>query len=212
MPAWWRGGGVCANPELRARLEALGQDRQVAVRFPAPEFCTDNGAMIACAGYLRLAAGERAGMAFSVRPRWPLGCDRRMTGKAGSDVIFLRGLRVQAVIGVFSWERHIKQDVVIDLELYTDIGAAAQSDCLEQALDYKCIAKRVCAIAGSSRFRLVESLAEAIASGLLEEFPITRLKLRIDKHGAVRGARGVGVEIVPWRGLKYGFTWAWAAT
>lgn len=114
----------------------------------------------------------------------------------GKDVIFLHALHVEAVVGVFSWERHIKQGVVIDLDLYTDTRAAAQSDLLEDSLDYKSIAKRVRELAGSAHFRLVESLAEAIASSILKEFPVSRLRLRIDKRSAVRGARGVGVEIV----------------
>lgn len=116
--------------------------------------------------------------------------------KSSRDVIFLHALHVEAVVGVFSWERHIKQGMVIDLDLYTDTRAAARSDRLEDSLDYKCIAKRVRELAGSSHFRLVESLAESIASSLLKEFPVSCLRLRIDKRGAVRGARGVGVEIV----------------
>ena len=66
------GGGVCANPQLREQLLALGREQNMPVRFPSPEFCTDNGAMIACAGYLRLCAGERAGLDFHIKPGWPL--------------------------------------------------------------------------------------------------------------------------------------------
>ena len=114
---------------------------------------------------------------------------------ARGDVIFLHGLQVDALIGLFNWERQVRQTLLLDLELYTDTQPAADSDRVEDTLDYKRIARRVREIVDDSHYRLVESLAEEIARRLLTEFPVTRLRLRVNKRGAVRGVTDVGVEI-----------------
>ena len=111
------------------------------------------------------------------------------------DTIFINDLRVDAVIGVYDWERRIKQTLSIDLELATDIRAAAASDQLDHTLNYKAVAKRVSALAEESRFQLVETLAETIAQTLLKEFSVSWLRVRVNKPGAVRHARDVGVQI-----------------
>jgi dihydroneopterin aldolase len=111
------------------------------------------------------------------------------------DIVFLHGLKVETVIGAFDWERRIRQTVVLDLDMGFDIGGAAASDNLSDALNYKAVAKRLIAFVGESEFHLVETLAERAAELLLKEFPIVWLRLRLNKPGAVRGARDVGVVI-----------------
>ncbi len=111
------------------------------------------------------------------------------------DIIFLRDLRIETVIGIFDWERHIKQVVVLDLEMGADIRRAARSDSIEDTLDYKAVAKRLTAFVGDSRFQLVETLAERICELLLDEFHIPWVRLSVNKQGAVRGATDVGVVI-----------------
>lgn len=111
------------------------------------------------------------------------------------DIVYLHGLRVECTIGVWEWERRIRQPVVIDLDMGFDITAAAASDAVEDTLDYKGVAKRLIAFVGESSFSLVESLAEAIAGILRDEFGVSWCRVRVNKPGAVRGARDVGVVI-----------------
>lgn len=111
------------------------------------------------------------------------------------DIIFLKDLKAECVIGVWSWERRIRQRVSINLEMGTDIRRAAASDKLEDTLNYKAVAKRVVAFVEASEFQLIESLAEGIAGVLREEFDIPWCRVTLDKGGAVRGSRGVGVVI-----------------
>ena len=111
------------------------------------------------------------------------------------DVIFLRSLKIETVIGIFDWERSIKQSVILDLEMGTDIAAAAASDAIEDTLNYKAVAKRLIEFVGNSKFQLVETLAERAAQLVLEEFSVPWLKLTVSKPGAVRGSQAVGVII-----------------
>ena len=111
------------------------------------------------------------------------------------DIIYLHGLKVDCVIGIWEWERRIRQAITIDLDMGCDIAAAAKSDALEDALSYKDAAKRVEAFVRASEFALVETLAESIAGLLLEEFSLGWCRVRVNKFGAVRGAGDVGVVI-----------------
>ncbi len=111
------------------------------------------------------------------------------------DIIFLRDLRVETVIGIWEWERKIRQTVSIDLEMSTDIRKAAASDSVADTLDYKSVAKRIQAFVGDSSFQLVETLAEKIAAIVIDEFGVTWVRLRVNKPGAIRGAKDVGVLI-----------------
>jgi dihydroneopterin aldolase len=112
-----------------------------------------------------------------------------------TDTIFLRDLRVETVIGIWDWERSIRQIVSIDLELAADIRQAAATDNIDDALNYKAVAKRVQQFVGESSFQLVETLAEKIATLILDEFPVPSVQVRVNKPGAIRGARDVGVLI-----------------
>ncbi|MGD9597106.1 MAG: dihydroneopterin aldolase [Steroidobacteraceae bacterium] len=118
-----------------------------------------------------------------------------MTRTAAPDRIFLRGLAVDCVIGFIEWERRIKQTVVIDLELPVDCRAAAVRDRVEDTLDYKKVAKRVIAFVEASSFHLVETLAERIAQLILAEFALAWVRVSVNKPGAIRGSRDVGVTI-----------------
>lgn len=111
------------------------------------------------------------------------------------DTVFIRGLKVKATVGVFEWERQIRQHLVLDLDLRTDAARAAASDALEDSVDYKAISQRVAEFAEASEYRLVESLAEALANLIREEFGVGWLRLRVSKPYAVRIAREVGVVI-----------------
>ncbi len=112
------------------------------------------------------------------------------------DLVFINGLEVEAVIGVYDWEREIRQSLVIDLELGWDIRRAAAEDNLEATLDYAAISQRVLDWVGASQFLLVEALAEELAHLIQAEFAVPWLRVRVTKPGAVAAARGgVGVQI-----------------
>ena len=116
------------------------------------------------------------------------------------DIIYLHGLKVECVIGVWEWERRITQVLNIDIDMSSDIAAAATSDQLDDTLNYKAVAKRVVEFVGGSSFQLIETVAEKIAEMLLNEFKIKWCRVKVDKGGAVRGVRNVGVLIE--RGVK----------
>jgi dihydroneopterin aldolase len=111
------------------------------------------------------------------------------------DRVFIEDLKIQTVIGIFDWEREIKQTVSIDVEMAYDIRAAAASDSIEHALDYKAVSKRLIRFVEDSEFQLVEALAERCAHIILDEFPVCWLRMKLSKPGAVRGSSAVGVLI-----------------
>ncbi|NOZ53993.1 MAG: dihydroneopterin aldolase [Gammaproteobacteria bacterium] len=111
------------------------------------------------------------------------------------DIIYLNDLEIETIIGIFDWERRVKQKVRITLEMATDISKAAASDHIDDTLNYKLVAKRLIDFVGNSEFQLVETLAERIANIVLSEFDIPWVRLRINKPGAVRYAGDVGVII-----------------
>ncbi len=111
------------------------------------------------------------------------------------DIIFIRDLRIDTVIGIYDWERSIKQTLHLDLEMATDITRPAASDRIEDTLNYKTVAKRVIVFVEGSSFQLVETLAERIVELVREEFSVPWVRLSLNKVGAVRGAQGVGVII-----------------
>ena len=111
------------------------------------------------------------------------------------DIIFLSELRVETVIGIFDWERKIKQAVVFDIEMGADIKKAASSDHIDDTLNYKAVSKRVTEYVEASEFQLVETLAEKVAQLIIDEFNVPWLRLKLNKTGAIRGARGVGIII-----------------
>jgi dihydroneopterin aldolase len=112
-----------------------------------------------------------------------------------ADTIFLHDLRIKTIVGIWDWERRIRQTVSIDLEMGADIRKAASTDRIEDALDYKQIAKRVQQFVGDSSYQLVETLAENIAKVVLHEFDVPWIIVKVNKPGAIRGSRDVGVII-----------------
>lgn len=111
------------------------------------------------------------------------------------DIIFLNDLRIETIIGIFDWERRVKQTVSFDLEMAADIKKAASSDAIEDTLDYKAVAKRVIQFVEESEFQLVETLAERVAELIMNEFSVPWVRLKLNKTGAIRGARDVGILI-----------------
>jgi len=111
------------------------------------------------------------------------------------DKIFLHELKVETIIGIWEWERKIRQTVIIDLEMSADIAKAAATDDVADTLNYKSVAKRVQGFVAESSFQLVETLAEKIAGIIREEFDVAWVRVMVHKPGAIRGSRDVGIEI-----------------
>jgi 7,8-dihydroneopterin aldolase/epimerase/oxygenase len=111
------------------------------------------------------------------------------------NIVYVRALRAQAVIGVYEWERHIRQTLVLDLEMASDTARAAASDQIADALDYAAISSRVIALVEASEYQLLETLADAVARMITREFGVPWLRLRLSKPGAVAAADDVGVII-----------------
>jgi dihydroneopterin aldolase len=111
------------------------------------------------------------------------------------DIIFLGGLEIETVIGIYDWERTIKQKIYLDIEMAFDIKKAAATDDIAYTLDYKTVSDRIVQFVESSEFFLVETLIEKIADILLTEFSIPWVKIVLNKKGAVSRARDVGIII-----------------
>lgn len=111
------------------------------------------------------------------------------------DIIYVRDLRIETIIGIYEWERRAKQTVSLDLEMGTDIRKAATTDSIDDTINYKAVSKRLIDFVGDSSFFLVEALAERVAEIMLTEFRVPWLRLTVSKPGAIRGARDVGVII-----------------
>ncbi|HEV2212597.1 MAG TPA: dihydroneopterin aldolase [Gammaproteobacteria bacterium] len=111
------------------------------------------------------------------------------------DIVFIRELKVDTVVGIYDWERRIRQSVVLDIEMGSEIARAAKTDHIEDALDYKAVAKRVAGYVRESEFQLVETMAEKVAELVMQEFKVPWIKITLNKPGAVSGSRSVGVTI-----------------
>jgi dihydroneopterin aldolase len=118
-----------------------------------------------------------------------------MATESRTDTIFLQDLKVETIVGIWDWERKIRQTVSIDIEMAADVAKAAETDNIEGTLNYKAVAKRVQQFVGDSDYQLVETLAEKIAETILAEFDIAWVQLRVSKPGAIRNAKNVGVVI-----------------
>ena len=111
------------------------------------------------------------------------------------DIVFITDLRIETIIGIYDWERKVKQTISLDLEMGADIRKSAETDAIEDTLNYKAVAKRLIAFVGESEYQLVETLAEKIAAIVLTEFAVPWVKLTVHKPGALRGSRDVGILI-----------------
>ena len=111
------------------------------------------------------------------------------------NIVYIKGLQAQSVIGVYAWEREIRQTLVLDLEMASDTARAAASDQIADALDYAAISSQVISLVEGSEYQLIESLAEEVAQMVLKDFGVSWLRLRLSKPGAVAEAEDVGVII-----------------
>ncbi len=111
------------------------------------------------------------------------------------DIVYIRDLQIETIIGIYDWEREVRQTISLDLEMGADIRQAAASDDIQHTLNYKAVAKRLIAFVEDSQCLLVERLAEEIAAIVLGEFNVPWLKLRLSKPGALRGSKDVGIII-----------------
>ncbi len=111
------------------------------------------------------------------------------------DSIFLHGIETQCVVGVWEWEKQITQKIVVDLDMKADIAKSAATDELEDTLNYKAVAESVIEMLEASRFQLIETMAEEVAKLVMSSFSVSWVKVRINKGGAVKHVRNVGVEI-----------------
>ncbi len=111
------------------------------------------------------------------------------------DKIFLNDMKVETIVGIWDWERKVKQIVSIDIEMAADIKKAALTDNIQDTLDYKAVAKHIRRFVEESNFHLVETLAEKIAEIIITEHKVSWVRIKINKPGAIRGSKGVGVII-----------------
>lgn len=112
-----------------------------------------------------------------------------------NDTIFVTDLRIEAVVGIWDWERALPQTISLDLEMATDISAAVAADHIDATLDYRAISKRVTAYVQESKFQLIETMAEQVAALIREEFGVAWVRVAVHKPWAVRGSRDVGITI-----------------
>lgn len=111
------------------------------------------------------------------------------------DIVYIRDLRIDTIIGIYDWEREVRQTVSLDLEMSSDIRKAAETDDIQYALNYKSVAKRLIAFIEGSEFLLVETMAEQVCQIVREEFGVQWVKLRLSKPGALRQSLDVGLII-----------------
>ena len=111
------------------------------------------------------------------------------------DKVFIRGLEVEGIIGIFQWEREVKLIITVDIVMDFEKKRANKSDSIEDALNYKLVGKRITSFVKNSKFQLVETLAENISKIILQEFPVTNVRVTLSKPGALRGSDSVGISI-----------------
>ncbi|MBG7610151.1 MAG: dihydroneopterin aldolase [Anaerolineae bacterium] len=109
------------------------------------------------------------------------------------DIVFIEDLRIDAIIGIYDWEREVKQTIALDIEMAFDNTAAAASESIDDALNYKAVAKRMIAFTEESQFQLVETLSERLVEIIMGEFGVPWCRLKLSKLGAVTGSKSVGI-------------------
>ena len=111
------------------------------------------------------------------------------------DIVFIEDLRIDTIIGIYDWEREVKQTIALDIEMAADNKKPASSEDIEDALNYKAVAKRMIAFTEESQFQLVETLSERLVEIIMDEFNVPWCRLKLSKLGAVTGSKSVGVII-----------------
>ena len=117
-----------------------------------------------------------------------------------TDRIFVEDLHLRGIIGIHDWEREKQQDILINVEMEADCQAAGLSDDFRDAVDYRAVTKKIIALVEDSAFFLVEKLAEEIARICLEDPRVMLARVKVEKPGAVRFSRSVGVQVERRRG------------
>lgn len=117
------------------------------------------------------------------------------------DIVYIRELEVETIIGIYDWEREIRQKVSLDLEMGTDIRKAAETEVVDNTLNYKSVSEKLIEFVEASEFQLVETMAEEIASLIMTTFGVRWIRVRVGKPGAVPAAKDVGVIIE--RGARF---------
>lgn len=116
------------------------------------------------------------------------------------DKVFIKDLLVRGIIGIREWERNVEQDILINVTVFTDTVRAAETDNINDCVDYSALAKRVQAHAQTAKRLTVEALANDLARLCLETPLVNKVVVRVEKPGAVRFAKSVGVEVERKRG------------
>ena len=207
-------GGVGANTRLREKLRAMaarrprGVSAACAVHRQRRDDCLrrgaatcrrsarrSDGARATALGHERAAGGIDAAAHDPACPGSSTLTRRAIATTTVMDTVFIEALEIECVIGIYDWERGIRQKVVLDIEMAFDNRAPAATDAIADTLDYKAVSKRMIGFVSASQFGLVETLAERCAAIIREEFQVPWLRLKLSKPGAVTGARAVGVVI-----------------
>ncbi|MCJ8275091.1 MAG: dihydroneopterin aldolase [Psychrosphaera sp.] len=112
------------------------------------------------------------------------------------DTVFIRQLAVSTTIGVYDWEKTIKQQLLIDIDMVSDIKDAAASDNISDTVDYAVVSNTITDYVQGNQFELIETVAQNIADIILNDFPVTQVTITLQKPGAVKNAQSVGVKIM----------------
>lgn len=115
--------------------------------------------------------------------------------KMAQDIVFIEDLRINTIIGIYDWEREVRQTISLDIEMAADNSKPASTENIDDALNYKAVAKRLIVFTEESQFQLVETLAESLVEIIMNEFDVPWCRLKLSKLGAVTGSRSVGVII-----------------
>lgn len=118
-----------------------------------------------------------------------------LDNKVINDRVFIHGLNIETIIGVYERERNIKQTVLIDIEMTLASQPVVESDDLRSTVDYDAVSIRVTSFVENTEYQLIETLAEKIAELVLSEFTVKNLQLTLSKPGAVKNAKNVGIVI-----------------
>jgi len=111
------------------------------------------------------------------------------------DIVFIRGLDIECIVGIFSWERKMPQTVSIDIDMGTDLSKAAETEDIQHCVDYKSVSQSVTALVKESRFKLVETLADNVAMHIIDDYNVPWVRVRVAKPGAVKNSREVGIIV-----------------
>ncbi|MDG2156159.1 MAG: dihydroneopterin aldolase [Gammaproteobacteria bacterium] len=111
------------------------------------------------------------------------------------DIVFIRDLEIECIIGIWGWERKMPQTVNIDIDMGTDVTKASETEDIEHCVDYKSVSQSVTGLVKEGRFKLVETLADRVAVHIMATYHVPWVRIRVSKPGAVKHSREVGVMV-----------------